>query len=216
VEMADFLVEHSDEVVRGRRVLELGAGAALPSLVCCCLGAALVVSTDFPDESILENMRDVFCENGFPVSDVSPSSASSPMVRVLGHAWGESVEAIMTASGGDGFDVIILAELLWKDTACLHGALLRSAAACLAPGGSLLVSFGERPPASGGVPHGDIDTTPPLREDDFIRLATTTGASVSSGEVVTFRAQELRRREDLADVCSSCPLTVRLLRLEVR
>jgi predicted nicotinamide N-methyase len=231
VEMTDFLVEHATEIVRGRRVLELGAGAALPSLACCYLGAALVVSTDFPDESILENMKNVFRENGFPVSPAlsssSPPTAAAPaaavVVRVLGHEWGQDVEPLIAASGGAGFDVIILAELLWKDTACLHGALLRSAAACLAPGGCVLVSFGERPPASEVAHLGATDTPPtPIREEDFIRLATTAGASVPCGggaggsRGVVFRARELRRRHDHADVCSCAPLTVRLLRLVVR
>lgn len=42
--------------VRGRTVLELGAGAGLPSLVSAVLGARRVVMTDYPDVEIVQTM----------------------------------------------------------------------------------------------------------------------------------------------------------------
>ena len=49
--------EHADELVKGKSVLELGAGAGLPSLVCAINGASQVVVTDYPDADLIENLR---------------------------------------------------------------------------------------------------------------------------------------------------------------
>lgn len=38
-------------------MLELGAGAGLPSLVCALNGASQVVVTDYPDAELIENLR---------------------------------------------------------------------------------------------------------------------------------------------------------------
>jgi nicotinamide N-methyltransferase len=43
--------------VKGRYVLELGAGAGLPSLVCAINGAVGVVVTDYPDSELIENLN---------------------------------------------------------------------------------------------------------------------------------------------------------------
>lgn len=44
-------------MVKGKTVLELGAGGGLPSLVCALNGAAQVVVTDYPDADLIENLR---------------------------------------------------------------------------------------------------------------------------------------------------------------
>jgi nicotinamide N-methyltransferase len=43
--------------VKGKTVLELGAGGGLPSLVCAINGASQVVVTDYPDAELIENLR---------------------------------------------------------------------------------------------------------------------------------------------------------------
>jgi predicted nicotinamide N-methyase len=43
--------------VKGKSVLELGAGAGLPSLICAINGASQVVVTDYPDADLIENLR---------------------------------------------------------------------------------------------------------------------------------------------------------------
>lgn len=40
--MTDYLQEHATELVVGKNVLELGAGAGLPGIVCGILGATRV------------------------------------------------------------------------------------------------------------------------------------------------------------------------------
>ena len=54
--ISQYFEDHPHEV-RQRCVLELGAGAGLPSLTCAILGARKVVVTDFPDPDLVDNMR---------------------------------------------------------------------------------------------------------------------------------------------------------------
>lgn len=54
--MANYLDTHPEEC-RGHRFLELGAGAALPSLVATLNGASVTVVTDYPEEVIIDNLR---------------------------------------------------------------------------------------------------------------------------------------------------------------
>ncbi|KZZ96780.1 phytanoyl-CoA dioxygenase [Moelleriella libera RCEF 2490] len=54
--IADYF-EQDPSRVRGRCVLELGAGAGLPSLVAGILGARKVVMTDFPDADLVTTMQ---------------------------------------------------------------------------------------------------------------------------------------------------------------
>jgi EEF1A N-terminal glycine/lysine methyltransferase len=55
--VSDFLEENATSLVHGRCVLELGAGAGLPSLVCALKGAIRVVLTDYPDSDLIDNLR---------------------------------------------------------------------------------------------------------------------------------------------------------------
>ena len=55
--IADYFQENPS-LVQGKHVLELGAGAGLPGLVAGVLGAKKVVITDYPDEDLIENLRE--------------------------------------------------------------------------------------------------------------------------------------------------------------
>ena len=52
-----YIEERSEELVKGKTVLELGAGAGLPSLVCALNGASHTVVTDYPDAELIDNLR---------------------------------------------------------------------------------------------------------------------------------------------------------------
>ena len=54
--LCDYLQEHAASLVLGKDVLELGAGAGLPSIVCAVLGARKVVVTDYPDADLVDNL----------------------------------------------------------------------------------------------------------------------------------------------------------------
>eukprot|EP00127_Corallochytrium_limacisporum_P003384 Clim_evm12s149 gene=Clim_evmTU12s149 len=57
--------------LRNRSVVELGAGAGLPSLAAAHSGAAVVVTTDYPDKLIQDNLRQNFIRNGLYAHDNS-------------------------------------------------------------------------------------------------------------------------------------------------
>ena len=123
--LADFLIENC-EVVIGKSCLELGSGGALPSLVAASVGARRVVITDYPAEGVIENIMNV----------ISANSITNAIA--VGHIWGiENVPPILNLGDisatdeREGYDVVFLAELLWKDTYPLHRKLLESLSACL-------------------------------------------------------------------------------------
>ncbi|KAG0074270.1 hypothetical protein BGZ90_010898 [Linnemannia elongata] len=61
--MAEY-VEAGDLVdVRGKRVIEFGAGAALPGLLCVKRGAQFATLTDYPDPAIVQNLERNWFEN---------------------------------------------------------------------------------------------------------------------------------------------------------
>lgn len=64
-------------------VCELGAGTGLPSLVCARLGARKVVVTDYPDEGILNTLRE----------NAQGEARQGGGVVVRGLKWGDEVQA---------------------------------------------------------------------------------------------------------------------------
>ncbi|KAF1945901.1 hypothetical protein EJ02DRAFT_418990 [Clathrospora elynae] len=102
-----YLEERAEEVVKGRTVLELGAGAGLPSLVCALNGAAQTVVTDYPDAELIENLR-------YNIDHCALLS-KPPMIMAEGYLWGAPIEKLTKyLSDGSEFDVLILADLLFN------------------------------------------------------------------------------------------------------
>jgi nicotinamide N-methyltransferase len=54
--LSTYLLRHTG-LIQGNSVLELGAGAGLPSIIAALAGAQRVVVTDYPDASLVENLR---------------------------------------------------------------------------------------------------------------------------------------------------------------
>jgi len=147
--LADFL-DRNPSICRSRIILELGAGCALPSLVSSIHGAKRVVATDYPDDTIIGN-----------ISDIVKVNNCSDNVVVLPYAWGTDtstlLDAISNLSDDNSnssstlddrirqYDVILLAEVLWKDTYRFHRDLLYTVQTCLAPTGIALISIAHRP-----------------------------------------------------------------------
>lgn len=131
---ADFLDKHSKEYVQGKRVLELGAAAGLPSLVCGLNGAAHVLCTDYPDPDLISNLE-------YNVSHCTDAKN----VVVNGYIWGNDVgqmlygEDNITAKAQDKFDLIILSDLIFNHNQ--HHNLLRSCQQLLSPTGRIFVVF---------------------------------------------------------------------------
>eukprot|EP01036_Dinobryon_divergens_P024204 gene24204-32633_t len=132
--IADFFNLNS-KFCKNKVVLELGAGAALPSLVASALGARLTVVTDFPELSVLDHISTLVERNNLS------------NCNVLAHKWGEDMDTLLHVSEEtlNGYDLIILAELLWKDTYSEHFRLLTSVAHCLSKeSGVVVVAFAHR------------------------------------------------------------------------
>ncbi|KAK2056206.1 nicotinamide N-methyltransferase [Colletotrichum caudatum] len=131
--------------VRGRTVLELGAGAGLPSLTAGILGARRVVVSDFPDVDIVQTMQKNVDEAGGLEGVVVPKgyvwgADVAPLLEIIAEpereqpagAGGRNEETTTTttttagsssSSGGKKkFDVLVLADLLFRHSE--HGKLV--------------------------------------------------------------------------------------------
>ncbi|KAI1007789.1 hypothetical protein K3495_g441 [Podosphaera aphanis] len=118
--ISSYLETHA-ELVHGRTVLELGAGAGLPSLVCAHLGAECIVVTDYPDVDLLANLqRNV---DTFHDQTNSKDSGRPSKLIVEGFCWGRECQNLlehlpsskaMRESETEGFDLLILADLLFN------------------------------------------------------------------------------------------------------
>ncbi|KAG8170010.1 hypothetical protein KVR01_000755 [Diaporthe batatas] len=113
--------------VAGRTVLELGAGAGLPSLVAAALGARRVVMTDFPDAEILATMERNIAECGI-------IAAKADVIVSKGFVWGFDPAPLLAElpAAHPKFDVLILADLLFRHSE--HGKLLDTIRDTMAPG----------------------------------------------------------------------------------
>ena len=105
--ISTYLEDHAS-LIAGRTVLELGAGAGLPSLVCSVLGAKRVVVSDYPDPDLVANLWHNI-ESG--------TGEVAGRVVAEGYCWGADVSPLLAhleSSGVERFDVLILADLLFN------------------------------------------------------------------------------------------------------
>eukprot|EP00833_Pecoramyces_ruminatium_P015027 jgi/Orpsp1_1/1189059/evm.model.d7180000069169.1 len=79
-------IENNDINVKGKRVLELGAGAGLPSLISCLNNAKEVIVSDYPDDIIVKNLEFNKKKN-IPESHINN-------LTVVGHAWGKNIKQL--------------------------------------------------------------------------------------------------------------------------
>jgi nicotinamide N-methyltransferase len=129
--------------VRGRTVLELGAGAGLPSLTAGILGAKKVVVTDFPDPDLVANMQKNIDECD---ETVEPRGLIAETIDAAGFVWGADPAPLLarlppsSAAATEArdkkeeeprFDVLILADLLFRHNE--HGMLVKTIRETLRP-----------------------------------------------------------------------------------
>lgn len=92
------------ELVRGKRVVELGAGTGLVGLVCGALGASEVVLTDLlPGVELLQKN----------VALNSAALGETP-IKVAELRWGKEAAKKVMPSGCDGCDVVIGCEVIYQ------------------------------------------------------------------------------------------------------
>ncbi|RYP69527.1 hypothetical protein DL771_006042 [Monosporascus sp. 5C6A] len=116
--------------VRGKRVLELGAGTALPSLVASVAGAAGVAVTDYPSPIIVETLARNVAANAVAANSPLSPPAACP-VEVHGHEWGD-LSSPFAARNRGAFDRVMSCDCLWMPWQ--HANLRRSVGWFLAPG----------------------------------------------------------------------------------
>ncbi|KAK3173963.1 hypothetical protein Dsin_032977 [Dipteronia sinensis] len=122
--IAIYLEDNVDDLVKSKTVLELGAGAGLPSLVCAVLGASKVVVTDYPDIDLIQNLQ-------YNIDHCDALSSKSSIVAE-GFLWGNSIAPLRShLSSDDGFDLLILADILFNHSE--HAKLVRTVKEALKP-----------------------------------------------------------------------------------
>jgi len=95
--LSDYLATKlGPDYFRGKRVIELGCGTALPSIVAAKLGAASVVATDIAPEVVARARRNV--------------ELNKAGVQVQELAWGNSIADEDIAGS---FDVVLASDVLW-------------------------------------------------------------------------------------------------------
>lgn len=157
--LADFLAEHASSYVQGKRVLELGAGGGLPSLVSALEGAEMTVCTDFPDASLVANLE----RN----ADANVPSEKRSRIAIEGYTWGSKVDSLLAHVSGPTpcFDTILAADLVFNHSQ--HLALLKTCETCLTGSASptLLCFYSHHRP------------TPELiaKDEGFVALAEARG-----------------------------------------
>ncbi|KAN0065834.1 Protein N-terminal and lysine N-methyltransferase efm7 [Thecaphora frezii] len=129
--MADFLCAHANTLTKGRKVLELGAAAGLPSIVCNWVEASHVVASDYPDPDLLGNLVKNIA---FNCGEDNKSTFKGPgYAAAEGFIWGTDPTKVLShlsADGSEKFDLILLSDLVFNHQA--HPALLDTCERCLA------------------------------------------------------------------------------------
>ena len=120
--MCDYLKRHP-ELVKGKRVLELGSGTGVVGLFAAKLGAEHVTLTDFIDWNI-ENIKKNLKENGL-------EGRAEPRW----FQWGTSL--------GDRWDVIIGSDVVYPAVDKI--ALIKAIKTHLKPGGKFILGYNDRP-----------------------------------------------------------------------
>jgi nicotinamide N-methyltransferase len=138
--LAKYIEEHAADLIKGKTVLEVGSGGALPSILSAHLGAKYVISTDYPDPELIENIALNIKEN-----NVSPNCST------LGYIWGNDTEEIVntlqekTNNTANTFDIIILSDVIFNHSE--HVKLLNTCRELLTPKtGKILVTFSPHRP----------------------------------------------------------------------
>ncbi|KAF2122961.1 putative methyltransferase-domain-containing protein [Lophiotrema nucula] len=115
--MSVYFEERAEELIEDKSILELGAGAGLPSLICSVAGARKVVVTDYPDADLVENLR-----YNIAHCDLLPNKSR---IAAEGYLWGAPIEDLIKHVPKEGgFDVLILADLLFNHSE--HAKLVKT------------------------------------------------------------------------------------------
>lgn len=100
------------QIPNGSSIIELGAGAGLPSLCLASMNTPeinnQIVITDYPDENIIDNIQKNLTNN--------IKSEFRSNCNVLGYCWGEDISTLTNLLPPEKlfFDIIIIADTIWE------------------------------------------------------------------------------------------------------
>ena len=136
--LARHLITKEKNAVKGAMVVELGAGAGVPSMVAMSLGASKVLATDFPAPEVLATLRRNLTRH-------ASSLERQGAFRVMPLEWGSrEVFRLLAFTEEASFDVALVAECLWKHYQ--HSAILHSLHSLLRKGGVAFVAYSHHIP----------------------------------------------------------------------
>jgi EEF1A N-terminal glycine/lysine methyltransferase len=116
-------IEANPHLIKDKSVVELGAGAGLPSLIASKLNARIVSCTDYPDRELIDNLAHNFGVN-------CHEAVSAGRIHVSGYLWGDDISELEKASNGS-YDVLFLCDLLFNHSE--HSKLLKSSLSLISP-----------------------------------------------------------------------------------
>lgn len=139
---ADFLDLHSENLVKNKKICELGSGSGLPSLISYLNNAELVVCSDYPDVDLIKNL-----EYNFDQLIIENNLTHKNNFKVLGYIWGNNVTELFSKQDTDEkkisehekFDLVILSDLIFNHSE--HLKLLSTCRKILKKNGKCLVVF---------------------------------------------------------------------------
>ncbi|KAL4799839.1 hypothetical protein BDV19DRAFT_385125 [Aspergillus venezuelensis] len=117
--------------VKGEKVLELGAGAGLPSIVTALAGASSVTITDHPSSPALLPNGALHFNTKVNIPSLNPCA-----IEIRPHEWGTTLDTDPWAASSKGsYTRIIAADCYWMPSQ--HENLARTMKWFLAPGGKV-------------------------------------------------------------------------------
>ncbi|KAJ3326032.1 nicotinamide n-methyltransferase [Boothiomyces sp. JEL0866] len=130
--LANYLDEHKN-IYKNKNVLELGAAASLPSIICALNGAKKVVSTDYPDQPLIQNII-------LNAKANAKEQFDNETFIVRGYIWGQDegeLDEPLTKYGK--FDLILLADLIFNHNQ--HANMLKTCKEMLSANGIVLMTY---------------------------------------------------------------------------
>ncbi len=118
--MSDYIDRNPHEF-KGKSILELGAGAGLPSIASVQAGASLVVVTDYPDHELIENIKHNI------VSLLGERQHGA--IHALGFLWGSDPSGLPQPT----YDYIFMCDVIFNHSE--HRKLVDTMVKCLKEGG---------------------------------------------------------------------------------
>lgn len=124
--LCNYIDQHPSEF-KGKTILELGAGAALPSIMAVLADAQVVISTDYPDKELIEVIKGN--------ADSIIQSSRRDRLKSMGYLWGSDSSELLAETKEGTFDMIFLCDLIFNHSE--HRSLLKTIHQCLSRDGGV-------------------------------------------------------------------------------